>query len=142
MAYAEYEFYKNEYGGTIPEAAFNKYNVKASNEVDKWTYGRMSNVEDMDAIKTKLQYCVCEIADVLYNVDSYNTASGITDGGKGIVKSVSAGSESVTYGATESIYAAMSLDNAKKDAYMRSIVINWLSGCEDKNGILLTYAGW
>ena len=57
------------------------------------------------------------------------------------MKSVSAGSESITDSTTDTKYAELSKDDSKARAYYRSIVTDYLQGLADANGIHLLYAG-
>lgn len=143
MAYATYEFYSNEYCGTvIPETSFEKFVVKASKEINKWTYYRLSDTEMTEELEHNLQYCACEIAELLYQIDNYNRATSIAENGKGIVKSMSSGSESVSYETNASLYAKIAVDGKERDSSINGIVKDWLSVYSDNRGIMLCYAGW
>ena len=144
MAYADYEFYTTEYfGNTIAEAEFPKWADRASRLVDVVTHRRLFNAYPEDEYTDRqIKMCICDMAEKMAEVDKYNKASAIDNSGKSqLVKAVSAGSESITYGTSESKYAELSKDETKAKAYYRSIVVEYLQGLADVNGIHLLYAG-
>lgn len=147
MGYTSYEFYKNKYfGSAIDEDDFQQWNEKASRQLDVFTFRRLRDAFPEDAYtKEQIELCVCELAEKMMEMDKYLKASTIQTGTagmvSGMVKSVSAGSESITYATGETVYA-----NALKDGnvneFYQEIAVKYLEGLSDANGIHLLYAGW
>lgn len=107
MAYADYDFYKRKYmGNVIAEADFPRLAERASNKLDYLTANRIKVVGDtfvrMDYeitvepwVESKIKSAVCAIAEKLNDLGLTETAMRAA-GGAG-VKSVSSGSESITF---------------------------------------------
>ena len=57
MKYVDYSFYTEEYGGTLPEAVFNKNVNRASAYVDYVTMGRAKAALDKFGEEIKLATC-------------------------------------------------------------------------------------
>ena len=86
MAYASYEYYRDEFGGTaIPETLFQRWANIASRQIDYFTFGRIT---DPGSVKN-LPDCACEMAEAVYNIR-------YKDSGK-VKKSESIDGYSVTY---------------------------------------------
>ena len=145
MGYADYEFYKTKYfGETIDKDSFDKWNEKASRQLDSITNRRLLTAfPDDDYTVEQIKLCVCELAEKMMETDKYMRASAISESGySGIVKSVSAGSESYTYATGETVYASVIKDERSRNAFYYATVANYLSGLSDANGIHLLYAGY
>lgn len=73
MAYADYQYYTDEYYGTkLTESEFVKYAKRASAEMDHVTFGRLEKLSDgeiTDAIKD----CMCDVAE---HLKYFETSSG------------------------------------------------------------------
>lgn len=86
MAYATYEYYRDEFGGTaIPEAQFRRCVNFASRQIDYFTFDRITGP---DSVKN-LPDCACEMAEAVYNIR-------YKDNGK-VKKSENTDGYSVTY---------------------------------------------
>ena len=112
MIYADYEFYKNEYHGTLEESEYNRLSVKASAFLDYYTMGKAKKNADLEAVK--LSCCaLCEkISDIeQISEDGWKSGLGAISGGK---KSESVGSYSVTYQSAEEYKAALRLAESEK----------------------------
>lgn len=153
--YADFDYYAQEYAGKlIEEDEFKKYAKKASSRMDAITGNKLQfafpeNEEDVEKVKD----CMCEVAEFLKKLQNYEDMSvqgmGYQTNAEGqlqgkVIKSVSSGSESVSYSATESVQtalsdAARSKDEAKKQIF--EIVQDNLSTVQDYNGVYLLYAG-
>ena len=74
-AYADYEFYQNEYGGTkVPKTEFKSLSLKASALVDQITFHRAEGTNEV-------KMAVCAAVDSLYIPgDDGNIASETNDG--------------------------------------------------------------
>jgi hypothetical protein len=71
--YADYDFYKNEYKGTLSEELFNSYIGKASKDIERNVNIRLN--EDVfeklkDDVQEKISYVACELCDYQYNFGS------------------------------------------------------------------------
>lgn len=144
MAYADYEFYKNEYyGNTIAESDFPKWADKASRQIDVYTFRRLLSAYPVDEYTDRqIKLCVCDLAQKIMETDKYLKASALNEEGHAsVVKSVSAGSESITYATGETVYASVIKDEQSRKAFYQSTVTEYLSGLTDANGICLLYAG-
>lgn len=73
--YANYDFYSNEYNGTLSIDLFNSLIVKASRDIDRNVNCVLSD-EKLNSLKPeemyKLQYTACELVDFMntYGTDS------------------------------------------------------------------------
>lgn len=110
MGYVDYNFYVNDYyGDTIPESSFLKYCDKAESYLHQFTYRRLAaKLPTKRGTAKQVKKCICELAEQLYALEQYLKSTTIQEDGKTkMVKSVSAGSESVTYAGSDTPYAAM-----------------------------------
>ena len=105
MVYATYEYYKNEYHGEIILENFPKMIAKASQYIDNFTFGRITegDVEKFPSISA----CACEMAEVIYQMSSNDMRE---------VKSENTDGYSVTY-VTEGIDGAMAENTLKRKLY-------------------------
>lgn len=86
MIYADYDFYTAEFlGNKIPEKDFKYYALRASEELDSRTFGRIGE------ITTDIKKACCGVAEVLYSegISRSNSEKGIS--------SESVGNYSVSY---------------------------------------------
>lgn len=144
MAYADYDFYKNEYyGDTIAESDFPKWADRASRQIDVFTFRRLLSAYPEDEYTDKqIKLCVCDLAQKMMETDKYLKASALNEEGhSSIVKSVSAGSESITYATGETVYASVIKDECSRTAFYRLTLTEYLNGLTDANGVCLLYAG-
>ena len=154
--YADFNYYKTKYGGKVIESAddFTHFGRKAERRIDKITTSKLqfafpTKKKDKEAVKD----CLCELAEFLYQLDSYQRAAmdstGVVTQADGtvrgkVVTSISSGSESIGYSAKSS--ADTSLMEAVKDkkvadAMINSMIRDGLSGVPDANGVNLLYVG-
>ena len=106
MAYADYEFYKNEYyGDTIAEQDFPKWAEKASRQIDVFTFRRLQSAYPADEYTDRqIKLCVCDLAQKMMETDKYLKASALSEEGHAsVVKSVSAGNEIISYATVETV---------------------------------------
>lgn len=144
MAYADYEFYKNEYfGDTIAESDFPKWADRASRQIDVFTFKRLLSAYPEDEYTDKqIKLCMCDLAEKMMETDKYLKASALNEEGHATaVKSVSAGSESITYATGETVYASVIKDERSRTAFYRVTLTEYLNDLTDANGICLLYAG-
>ena len=152
--YADYEYYKNEYGGKMSADDFKRFGRRAERRIDSITGGKLqfafpANERSAEAVKD----CVCELTDFLYQIDTCNTAAmesmGTVTQADGTVKgkvitSVSSGSESIGYSANGSASSAVieaAKDKKVADMMIYETVRDSLGGIPDANGVNLMYAG-
>ncbi|MCM1245985.1 MAG: hypothetical protein NC293_10125 [Roseburia sp.] len=145
MAYTSYEFYKEAYkGDSVPEDVFDKWRREAEIVVNRYTFNRLRKAYPEDGYSDEMiQSAVCRIAENLYETDRYQRASALSDTGEstGIIRSKSAGSESITYASGESVYENVIKDPERMEKWHRSILAGYLSNITDRTGTCLLYAG-
>lgn len=69
MVYANYEYYKDEYFGTLPEDSFNSLILKASREIDKNVNTRLTKIKIdnlLQEAQEQLKYTACALTDLMY----------------------------------------------------------------------------
>ena len=146
--YADYEYYQTEYGGKMSADDYKRFGQRAERRIDGITGNKLqfaypTNERDVEAVKD----CVCELADFLYQIDSYSTAAmesmGTVAQADGTVKgkvitSISSGSESIGLSTGSSVKtsaskAAESEEDLDKQVYQK--VKTALRGIYDANGV-------
>ena len=68
MVYADYEYYKEKYFGTLPENSFNSQILKASREIDNNVNTRLTqNIIDnlQEEAQEQLKYTACALTDLI-----------------------------------------------------------------------------
>lgn len=146
MAYATYNEYVTVYfGNAIEETDFDKWISKASDELDIMTHNRLIDYYPTDATTiVKIKKCVCELAELLFDVNNYRTSLRLnSNGASGLIKSVSAGSESITYATTDSSYFKMVNDESALSHSLYKIALRHLTNQYDTEDtpVLLMYGG-
>ena len=164
MAYADYDFYKTSYfGSVVPEADFPRLAERASNFVDTMTFDRLvDGLPTNERSQKRIKKAVCSLAELMYqmeladknatNAAASGTSTVIGSGGSttGIVTSVSSGSESISYATPQQIgasakewsavYAAAG-DVQKTNDLLYKTALPLLMGVRTDNGIPVLYAG-
>jgi hypothetical protein len=163
MAYADYDFYKTSYfGSVVPEADFPRLAEKASDFVDLMTSDRLvDGLPTNERAKKRIKKAVCSLAELMYQIElaeknAINQASAnVTDINvgnisTGIVTSVSSGSESISYATPQQIgasakewsavYAAAG-DVQKTNDLLLKTALPLLMRVRTDNGIPVLYAG-
>ena len=80
MVYADYAYYSQEYGGTMPEADFKRLSRQASAFLDKVTFDRIAAGQP-EAVMKKVRAACCAVADAyLLNEQGGGVASETNDG--------------------------------------------------------------
>lgn len=165
MAYADLEFYKNSYfGNVVPDSEFRRLAEKASDFLDVITFDRLvDGLPQNERWKTKIKKAVCAVTEKMYQLElaekqaiSVATASGtaISTGTEmrttGIIKSKSAGSESVSYASPSDLaggakaWSALYAKAGDEQAANRNLLdtaLPYLYGIKTDKGELLLYAG-
>lgn len=96
MIYADFEYYRDIYGGTLVlEENYHGLSVRASAYLDYYTLGKAKNNADLEAVKM----ACCALVDKYSEIDTMalkarESAYDVVSGAK---KSESVGSYSVTY---------------------------------------------
>ena len=146
--YADYEYYQTECGGKMSADDYKRFGRRAERRIDGITGNKLqfaypTNERDIEAVKD----CVCELADFLWQIDSYNNAAmesmGTVAQADGTVKgkvitSISSGSESIGYSAGGSAKSAVakaaeSEKDLNEQIYLK--VSGALYGVRDSNGV-------
>lgn len=68
MMYADYEYYKDMYFGTLPEDSFNSQILKASREIDRNVNTRLTQdiIDDLsEEAQEQLKYTACALTDLI-----------------------------------------------------------------------------
>lgn len=144
MGYATYEFYKTQYfGDSIAEKDFEKWNERASRKLDELTSRRLQHAYPDDVYADmQIRLCICEIAEKMNEIDKYLRASTLHENGTSrIVKSQSAGSESITYATGETLYANVVKDQNSTNKFYYMTAVQYLANVGDKTGTGLLYRG-
>lgn len=156
MSYVDFEYYQTKYGGSLFESEedFAPYERKAERRINAITSNRIlfySQTESEDAWWDNIKDCTCEIAELLKNVSEYSAAVnnfGVianTDGtvkGK-MIKSMTSGSESVSYdaGASSSTFVELAKSEIALNRKCYDIASNYLTGMVDSRNENLLYMG-
>lgn len=89
MSYATYDFYTSAWYGEMSEADFNKFASRASDYLDRVTFGRAASYQDDNNVLAK---ACCAAADQLSLIASARASVAAGD-----VSSESVGSHSISY---------------------------------------------
>lgn len=130
MGYTTYEFYKNKYyGTTIDESEFHEWESRAKRKVDYFTFNRITKERlSEERLNEKIQLATCAVADLLFKINAAELRQGTTETGEGkIIKSKSAGSESITYDTGNDLYTKVLTDAAAQKKLTRDILAEYLS---------------
>ena len=121
LTYLEYQ----ELGGTLNEAPFNILEFQARKEVDKYTFGRLKNLDEQ---VEEVKLCVFNLIN---NLEGYN---------KDLTKNKTIASESTDgYSIT---YKTLSSDDINaKNSEIKNIIEIYLSSCQLKDGTPYLYRG-
>lgn len=152
MAYVDYEYYKSLYGEkALAEADFKRLLWDAEREIDKATSGvdgvRKLKVafptDEYDAETVKR--CICALIEFLNNLETVEKSSAMVQSSDGtmrggIVKSVSAGNESITYETSGTINNAVK-SVRDRDLTVYAFIASRLYGVSDANGVNLLFGG-
>lgn len=149
MAYADYQFYYETYGGDVlTEENAGKWLERASDEVDTLTSFRLvDGLPEDEYFSNRIKKAVCAIAECLYQVDlaAKSTAPSVQEDGavRGAVTSVSSGRESISYGtsASSSVYYKAAASEAEKARLVEQIAVQYLANVPNTDGVNLLYRG-
>lgn len=145
MAYTTYDFYMNKFGGsTIQEQEFEKWERRAEIVINRHTFQRLrTNYPEDEYSDEMIQMAICAIAEDIYEIEKYQKALTISESGEniGLIKSRTAGSESVTYATGESWHEDVVKDSGKLEQRYKAKIFSYLSEVTDSTGECLLYAG-
>lgn len=99
--YADYEFYvQSYYGEAIDEDSFPKYELRAREELDYYTFDRIQYVTDEGTMK-KVKMCECRLMDLFNTYDEeiqrIKNYQAKQVEGNGLISSETVGKQSVSY---------------------------------------------
>lgn len=163
MAYVDYDFYtESYYGSVVPEADFERLADRASDYIDTITFDRLADGLPADRKSLKrLKKAACAVLEKLYELElaeknaAEQASASLTDtshGGKttGIITSVTAGKEAISYatpqqigaGAKEwsAVYEAAGNVQKTNDLLLKT-ALPLLMGVRTDDGIPILYAG-
>lgn len=159
--YVDYEYYKNLYGSdAASEIEFNRLSWDACKKMDYYTTG-VDGVKKLqvafpveDYSVEAVKRCTCSLIELLKKIEqaesNMQSASGYIQREDGsyqgkVVSSVSAGNESISYSAGSSnnktLFEKALTDEKVKTMLFRDMIVEYLSGTVDANGVNLLYMG-
>ena len=65
MLYSDYEYYRDEWHGTMDEASFARMSIRAGGYIDAVTLGRAAALPDGDPRAEHVRKCCCALADLM-----------------------------------------------------------------------------
>lgn len=164
MAYADYDFYKNSYyGSVVPDSDFPRLAERASDFIDLMTSDKLvDGLPSNERHKKRIKKAVCSLAELMYQIElaeknatnaavsGASTAIGSGGSTTGVVTSLSSGSESISYATPQQIgastkewsavYAAAG-DVQKTNDLLLKTALPLLTGVRTDDGIPILYAG-
>ena len=151
--YVEYEYYKSLYGDkALGVTEFNRLVWDAEREINKATSGVdgvqklkvafPTNDEDAEVVKR----CVCALVEFLSKLEVAESGAGFVKNSNGtvhggIVSSVSAGNESISYSTNETSISNAIKSESDRSKTIYAFIASRLYGVSDSNGINLLYVG-
>ncbi len=128
-----YDFYTGKYyGDIIPEVDFTRYESRAVDDLNDFTFGRLKGKPEYTDEEQK---AVCALAEINYQISVAEKATGITASGGGIIKSMSSGGESVSYDVGNNMIYSVLNSNREQSKLKYNVAARYLRG----TGLL--YAG-
>ena len=124
MKYLTYEEYRDDYGGTLSESAFNPLEFRARKRIDRQTFSR---VQDMKEVPEAVKLCMLS----LINTDSKAGLEAQVD--NPVVTSFNNDGYSESYGKALSVIDA--------DSQMSASIRSMLWGETNDEGVPLLYRG-
>lgn len=139
-----YYLFTNLYGtDSVDQATFNRLSWNAEKVVKdavtgvdgicKLDFAFPDTEADVEAVKR----CVCALIDIMAKIDR---AENDAQSNK-VVKSVSAGNESISYDTNSGLIGAVLKDKTAQSKLYTDTVKEYLRGSKDKNGVNLLFSG-
>lgn len=141
--YVDYEFYKNIYGESVDEVTFNRLLWSAEKKVKNATTGIDGRCKldfafpDVETDVESVKRCVCALVDIMAKIVKAETEAQTNK----VVKSVSAGNESITYDVNGGLIGAVLKDTTAQNKLYYDTINEYLQGTRDKNGVNLLFGG-
>lgn len=144
MTLVEYEFYKEEYYGSVvgDETSFKQVVRRAENLLNRMTFNRIIAMEgipgqmvgrDFEAFTDEelkaLKFGLCSLADTMTKLDTAEQQALAGNCSSGNVKSRSSGGESISYESRKTAYDEALTDESKKLALFRSALLEYIQPC-------------
>lgn len=125
MELTTYEFYKSTYyGETIEESAFQKWLSRATDKLYYLTYGNIT--EDAYAeYGMQIQKATCALMDLMFQLDAATKTATAKD--QSNAKSVTSGSESITFGDAETLVTKVLADKSAQDRLLQDTIAEYLA---------------
>lgn len=121
--YLTFEEYQ-ELGGTLEEMPFNILEFKAQKEIDKYTFGRL---HDLEEYPNEVKLCIFDLMNIVNSYNSLIENTGIS------------GENTDGYSVS---YSGVSSENAKSfNADVKTSIRNYLSDCRLDDGTPYLYCG-
>lgn len=141
--YVDYEFYKITYGEAVDEVTFNRLLWSAEKKVKNATTGIDGRCKldfafpDTESDAEAVKRCICVLVNLM---DEITKAEAESQTNK-VVKSVSAGNESITYDVNGGLIGAVLKDTTAQNKLYSDTIKEYLQGTRDKNGVNLLFGG-
>lgn len=121
-----YDFYTGKYyGDIIPEVDFTRYESRAVDDLNDFTFGRLKGKAEYTDEEQK---AVCALAEINYQISVAEKATGITASGGGIIKSMSSGGESVSYDVGNNMIYSVLNSNREQSKLKYNVAARYLRG--------------
>ena len=129
--YLTYDEYL-ELGGTIlKESPFNLLEFKARKQIDKYTFGRLINLDNQIQ---EVKICMYELINTLENFTNATSSETMKKG----IASESIDGYSVSYASNISSMAQI---NQSQDAVIQDLIYTYLANCKLEDGTPYLYRG-
>lgn len=141
MTLVEYDFYKNEYCGSVvgDETSFKQVEWRAENLLNRFTFNRIIAVEgvpgqmvrrDFEAFTEEelkaLKFGLCSLVDAMKRMDTAEEQALAGNSSSRNVKSRSSGGESISYESRKTAYDEALSDEEKKLALFRNALTTYI----------------
>lgn len=141
--YVDYEFYKIIYGEAVDEVTFNRLLWSAEKKVKNATTGIDGRCKldfafpDTESDAEAVKRCICDLVNLMDKIAKAEAESQTNK----VVKSVSAGNESITYDVNGGLIGAVLKDTTAQNKLYSDTIKEYLQGTRDKNGVNLLFGG-
>lgn len=124
-ALTTYEFYKETYfGDAIEESAFPKWLSRATDKLNYLTYGNITEERRIE-YDTQIQKAACALMELMFQIDIATKTATAKD--ETNVKSKSSGSESITFGDSDTLVTKVLADKTAQDRLMQDTIAEYLA---------------
>lgn len=127
MAYADFPYYQDFFKGTLisDAEAFRTFSERASEFVDMATFDRLADAEFLNRHRTKIQKCVCALAEQFFRRNIAFSGS-IPDSENLLVTSESIGEYSVSMANPYDYIQEISMTDADFQKALKSTILRYL----------------